>query len=84
MVLLVIQAPDNFRIVVRRGVGLLLPRQRDKQAGTVVFRNRRPVRSLSTGNFDLGPLRPEVDSCGRFHQVSDMRASDTGRGLQEI
>src|ERR1039458_1619448 len=50
MVLLVIQAPDNFGIVVPRGVGLLLPCQRNKQAGTVVSCNRRPVRRLSASH----------------------------------
>src|ERR1019366_368814 len=84
MVLLVIQAPDNFRIAVPRGVGLLLPCQRNKQTGTVVSCNRWPVRRLSTSNFDFCPFRPQIDSCGRFHQVGDMRASDTGGGLQEI
>src|ERR1019366_395588 len=84
MVLFVVQAPDNFRIVVRRGVRMLLPRQRNEQTGAIASRNWRPVWGLSTSDFDLGPLRPEIDSCSRFHQISDMRATDTGGGLQEI
>ena len=70
------QAPDDFRILVRRGIGMLLAGKRNQQGRVILVGDRRPVPAVPTRHLHLGPFGPQVQAGGRFHQLRDVRPAD--------
>ena len=50
----------------------------------VVPNGRHGVSGLTAGDFDLGPLGPEVESGRGFDHVGDVRPADAGGSFEEV
>src|SRR5215470_14280533 len=77
-------AMDDFFVGIRRGVGVLLSRQRKNHPGVIAPRSRELVSLLARAELEPRPLAPQIDAGGRFDHIGDVSASDPGGNLDKI
>src|ERR1022692_4566967 len=82
--MMLLDPQENLRIVVSRGVRILLPRQRKNHSRILLPHRRKPVTSISSSNLYSGPLPPQVDSCGSLDHLIDVSAAHPRRTLQKV
>ena len=74
----------DLRIVVRRSVRRLLPRQRNNHAGITVSFLRQRVLLFPYPDFKMSPLSPQINSGGSFNLVGDVRSADARGHFDKI
>src|SRR5260370_19709506 len=79
-----VQAPDDLRVLVGRGIRVLLAGQCDDDARVVLLVLRELVISLVGGQLDPGPLAPEVDARGCLDQFYDVGAAHARGSFEKI
>ena len=79
-----LDSQGDFRIVVGGRVRIVLPRQGKNHARIFFADWRQFVAAVAAGDFDAGPLSPEIDSGRGFDHLVDVGAADARGALQKI
>src|SRR5438270_13929473 len=79
-----VEPPEDLRVCVRRGIGILLACQGDEDTTIVLLVLRQLVRRIIRGSLDPGPLAPEIDTVSSFDHLRDISAAHTGSGFEEV
>jgi len=74
----------DLRFNVRRQVGLFLACERKHNPRRESTARRGGIRAMLSGDLDLRPLAPQVDTGRCFDDVHDECSADARRGFQEI
>src|SRR5579859_6918347 len=77
-------AIDDFRVVVRRSVWMLLPCQGKNHPGIIASHFRKFVGLLPRPNFEPRPLTPEIDARGGFDDIRNVSAANPCSNLEKI
>ena len=81
---MLLNAQEDFRIVVRRGVRIVLPRQGKNHAGIFFAHWRQLVGAIAAGNLNARPLAPEIDSGGGLDHLIDVGPADARGAFEKI
>ena len=80
-----VEAVDDFGVVVDGGIGPLLAGKRDEAAGVVEADGReRVVFASGESDLDAGPFDPRIQAGGVLDDVGDVGAADPGACLEEV
>src|SRR5918993_4417840 len=79
-----LDACDDLGRIVAREVRVRFSRERQDQAGVVAADLGQVIEETLAGDFDAGPLAPEIEASRGFDNVHDEGAADAGRRLEEI
>src|SRR5437016_9595198 len=79
-----LHSTDNLRLVVSRGIRILLTGQRKQNASVLFARGLYLLRRLTFTDLDPGPLAPEVHSGSGLQNVGNVSAADARGNLQKI
>ena len=79
-----LDAQVHFRVVVGRGVGIVLPRERKNHAGIFFPHWWQCVAAIAAGDFDARPLAPEIDSGRGFDHFVDVGSADARGTFEKI
>lgn len=79
-----VESPDDFGVVVGGCVGAFLTREGDDDSGVVVAVRGKLVVAVFSGDFDFCPFSPEVDAGGGFDHFGDVGSADARRCFEKI
>src|SRR2546423_11806985 len=80
-----VHAEDDLLIRVSRGVGALLPRERERDAAVLAPRLETPdALAPRTGDLDARPPAPEVVARCRLQSLTAVRAADARCDFEEV
>src|SRR5271163_978252 len=74
----------DFGVVVGGGVGIVLAGEGKNYAGILFADRGQLITAVAAGDFDAGPLAPQINSRCRFDHFVDVGSADASGTLKKI